>query len=213
MNFKSKLIGSLNNQPLIVNDSGGRTIAFLVPVTDKDIENEELINKITDWRRRYSQSFFSVFEPSYERTAQWLNNTLLPDNNRVLFKIQTVDNRCVGHVGLVNHLRDIELDYIVRGEEIRIKDFMLLIVIRLLKWSSEISGKEFLSIKVRSDNKRMITFCRRLGFNESNREPMQKVIVNDNEYHMVSAESSEMAELFAIRYELNSTDLHIIEFS
>jgi len=70
----------------------------LVPITIKDIDDNLLITRLTEWRNKHMDKFFTSFTATPERTRHWLNNFLSNSSTQMLFKIYENDV-FVGHLG------------------------------------------------------------------------------------------------------------------
>jgi len=209
MEFKSKFIQSLNNEYFFIRDSNNKEIAYLSIVTDKDLDDLEFIQKITDWRKRFANCFFTVFEPKPERTRAWMERSLLPNPDRVLCKIFTTDMNLVGHVGIINHDSFVEYDYFIKGEKVDIKDFSLIVGIRFLKWVCEVSGINVIRAFVRSDNQKIIDFVQRTGFRLGERHPLKRNYLDPDEYTLEVDEDIINPEVYMIEIEMNADELHV----
>ena len=81
-----------------IDDDQGRVIGHLRPITKAAVSSGELIERLTDWRNRARQHFFTQFTATFERTRCWLNDVLLPDERRLLFIINS-GHKPVGQLG------------------------------------------------------------------------------------------------------------------
>jgi RimJ/RimL family protein N-acetyltransferase len=184
-----KTFFSGKNEQLIIRDHDENAIAYLNLITEKDLSNRDLIRKITCWRNKYAESFMSVFESTDERTYTWLKNHVIPSKNRVLFKIHTIENRFVGHVGAIIYDDYVEYDYYIKGETVDIKDFSLIIAKRFLFWVCDVVSLNRIKGNVRSSNTGALDFHLRTGFTLGRRIPLRKVIISDKEYKLIVDES------------------------
>jgi hypothetical protein len=184
-----KTVFSGTNEQLIIRDPNENVIAYLHLLTEKDLSDRDVITKIACWRKRYAESFMTVFESTDERTYTWLKNDLLPSKNRVLFKIYTTENHFVGHVGAIIHDDYVEYDYYIKGEKVEIKDFSLIIAKRFLFWICDLVSLNTIKGRVRSSNTKGLDFHLRTGFTIGKRIPLRKVIISDKEYKLIVDES------------------------
>lgn len=209
MEFKNKLIQNLNNEPLLIRDANKKVIAYLSLVTEDDLNDNEFIIKTTEWREKFANCFLSVFVPTPDRTKKWMERSLIPSMDRVLFKIFTSDHRLVGHIGAINHDNYVELDYIIRGEKVDIKDFSLIVEKRFLKWVCIISGIDLIRAIVRSDNPVMIDFVKRTGFRLKARFPLQRKYISQDEYILEIDKNLVDPEVYLIEVEMSAEEIQI----
>jgi hypothetical protein len=207
MSFKSDLISTLKDGKYFIKDGNDEIIGYLAPVSEDDLNNPLVIEKITSWRVKYLNSFLSVFEPTVESTYEWLKNTLIPNPNRVLFKIFTPDNRFVGHIGAIKCDEYIEYDYFIRGEKVDKDNFSLITAKRFLRWISETTGIRIIKGNVRSDNTSALNFHLRTGFKINKKLPLIKNFTNGMNYNLVVSETEKFPDLYLIEIITESEDL------
>lgn len=190
-----------------IRDYNEKIIASLKMVTKEDIENPVLVQKITDWREKNAECFLSVFKPSFDRTYLWLKDSLLPSRNRVLFSIHTLDDTFVGHIGAILREDYIEYDYFIRGEQVAVKEFSLIVAKRFLKWICEETGIGIIKGNVRSDNDKALDFHARTGFVVNKKIPLQKIEISDTEYSLVPNYFEKNQQLFLVEIMLKESDI------
>ena len=199
MTFKENVIRALSSLRLDIVNAKNEKIAYLELITEIDIQNIELIEKITQWREKYKACFFSEFTPTFERTKKWLDSEIIQNKNRLLFKIFTNKNLLVGQIGSIYRENYIEYDYYILGCKVEIKDFALTIARQFLLWLIEIEKVDYILGNVRSDNNQAINFHLRTGFVIHKKIPLKKIIISDNEFK------------FEKDISLSNSDLHIVE--
>lgn len=199
MTFKEKVIRALSSLKLYILNEKNEKIAYLELITEIDIHNIELIEKITQWRDKYKACFLSEFTPTFEKTQQWLESAIIQNNNRLLFKIFTNENLLVGHIGAIYKENYIEYDYYILGSKVEIKDFALTIARKFLLWVIEIEKVDYILGSVRWDNQHAINFHLRTGFVIYNEIPLKKIMISDNEFK------------FEIDMGLSNSDFYIVE--
>lgn len=184
MTFKEKAIQALSFLKLDIVNANNDRIAYLELITEKDTHDIELIEKFTQWREKYKACFLSEFIPTFHRTKQWLNNAIIQNNDRLLFKIFTNENMLVGHIGVIYIGKCIEYDYYILGCKVEIKNFALTIARKFLLWVCEIVNVEYIVGNVRSDNKHAIDFHLRTGFSIHKKIPLKKIIISNDEFKL-----------------------------
>jgi RimJ/RimL family protein N-acetyltransferase len=128
---------------------------------------------LSEWRNRFVKSFLTEFDSHETRTANWLAGPVARDPGKILFMVDTLDGRAVGHVGLGFIDWDkgyVEADAIVRGGECR-KGLMTLALQALLHWARVGLGLPDAWVRVRSDNP-AVAFYQKAGFSEVKRVPL-----------------------------------------
>jgi RimJ/RimL family protein N-acetyltransferase len=208
-NFKEELLKSIDNKRFEVKDNNGELIAFLSIIKEDDINDNFLIEKMTLWRRKYLNCFLSIFEPSNKRTHDWIKYTLLPNSNRVLFKIYTKDSQLVGHIGAIFCGSFIEYDYFIKGEKVDIKDFAVTIARRFLYWICEITAVDKIIGRVRSDNSPTIDFHLRTGFKINKKIPLKRNQQHKDEYNYIIDESLKEPEIYLIEILMLKNEINL----
>ncbi|MDM5181537.1 GNAT family N-acetyltransferase [Massilia sp. DJPM01] len=128
---------------------------------------------LSEWRNRFVKSFLTEFDSHETRTANWLATAVARDPGKILFMVDTLDGRSVGHVGLGFIDWDkgyVEADAIVRGGDCR-KGLMTLALQALLHWARVGLGLDDAWVRVRSDNP-ALAFYQKAGFSEVKRVPL-----------------------------------------
>ncbi len=194
VNLKDILVSDIKDQLYEVRDKNEVAIAYLSMITEEDLEDDVIVGKITSWREKYINCFLSNFQPTVQRTYIWMKDILIPDNNRVLFKILTIENRFVGHVGAIKRNSFIEYDYYIKGENVDVQDFSLIVAKRFLYWVCERTGINIVKGNVRSDNKRAMDFHLRTGFRINRQFPVYKKYSSGHEYSLVICDNNHNPE-------------------
>jgi hypothetical protein len=148
---------------IVVNDGFGSNMGFLVPITERDLAQDHVADLITKWREIGAYAFGSTFKPSKARTLDWINETLLPDPDRLLFLIY-YKNFPIGHIGL----RDLNCycyqgDLLLRGEKGGGAMFMFNACRAFHLWAFDYFRVNFAWGCVRRDNLEGIRFNQQLG--------------------------------------------------
>ncbi len=150
---------------------GNPVVAWLRPAGTSPDDAAHL----SEWRNRFVTSFLTEFQATPESTAQWLNQTVGPDDTRILFMLDLEEGGTVGYLGLA--FIDWgdgqgEADAVVRGEDAP-KGLMTTALRTLLTWARGPLGLKDLGVRVRSDNP-AITFYENTGFSETHRVPLRR---------------------------------------
>jgi len=207
MTFKEKIIKALSSLKLDIVSAENEKIAYLELITEKDIHNKKLIEKITHWRGKHKSCFLSEFIPTYKRTQKWLDNAIIQNENRLLFKIFTNENLLVGHIGAIYKENYIEYDNYILGSKIEIKDFALIIAQMFLLWLIEIEKVDYILGNVRSDNHHAMNFHLRTGFKIHKKTPLKKIVISDTEFKFETDTNLINSDIKMIEIRAYKTDL------
>ncbi len=150
--------------------------AIIRPVaTEKQKINPRDVALLSAWRNRFVKSFLTEFHAHDRRTTSWLIDNVGNDPGKILFMIDTLEKKTIGHIGLgfINWQTGyVEADAIVRGGNARkglMKDALQL----LLQWAKTTLGLDDTWVRVRSDNPAVL-FYEKVGFVEKKRVPIME---------------------------------------
>jgi RimJ/RimL family protein N-acetyltransferase len=160
---------------------GEPTQAWLRPVaTTRDALSQDDARVLTLWRNRFVGSFQHEFEATDARTADWLTESVGPDDSRILFMLDDAQGRAFGYMGLafIDWTRgSVEADAIVRGETAP-HGLMSRALHTLLAWARIQLGLPEAGVRVRSDNP-ALEFYRKMGFVETSQVPLRRTVEPD----------------------------------
>ena len=152
--------------------------AVLRPVaTRKEDLNAEDVRLLTEWRNLHARSFLTEFRATEDRTERWLTETVGPDDTRILFMIDDAEGRVVGYTGLafIDWERgSAEFDSPVRGTEADPR-LMTRALRTMMGWAQGQLGLPYIGGRVRSDNRVLKFFQRKLGALEVKRVPLRRI--------------------------------------
>lgn len=181
-NYKCKKKFNLLHMIPVYNDHG-ELIAYLRPITadyrDTIKDCAELVGR---WRAENPSISASTFEITKERTEKWLDNLIIGREDRLLFMIQTLDGRFLGHVGYSNFRYDektAEIDSILRGVKDEFPGIMTFALQSLLWWGKEELRLEHIELTTGPDNHKAQALYKRCGFIEKKSKAMIKVVKED----------------------------------
>ncbi len=181
-NYKCKKKFNLLHMIPVYNDHG-ELIAYLRPITadyrDTIKDCAELMGR---WRAENPSISASTFEITKERTEKWLDNLIIGREDRLLFMIQTLDGRFLGHVGYSNFRYDektAEIDSILRGVKDEFPGIMTFALQSLLWWGKEELRLEHIELTTGPDNHKAQALYKRCGFIEKKSKAMIKVVKED----------------------------------
>jgi RimJ/RimL family protein N-acetyltransferase len=168
MSYNREIVRNIINEKIPVKvpicDPQNKRIGHLSPLTVSAVENDEILEKLTQWRNRHSQHFLTRFTATPERTKAWLRDTVLPDDSRLMFLIYYKD-KLVGHNGF-RHLTEFynEGDNLIRGERGGGINFMYYACVAQTTWIFNSLGIESAKIKVLSVNEGALIISKKLGY-------------------------------------------------
>jgi RimJ/RimL family protein N-acetyltransferase len=154
----------------------GRPVAALLrPVAPAGSPRHEAdVKLITEWRNLYPRCFMTEFMATCERTARWLAEQVVPDDRRILFLLDQLDGRALGHMGIVADWEGGfgEADAILRGRN-GLPGVMSEALTTLMTWARDGLGLERIGLRVRSDNPQALRFYEKRGLVETRRIPLR----------------------------------------
>jgi RimJ/RimL family protein N-acetyltransferase len=163
-------------QPAVCLPVGRPPIALLRPVvTAPGALARADVQALTEWRNRFAHAFLSEFVASEQRTERWLTESVGPDDSRILFMVDDLQYRPVGHIGLAFidwETGRAEVDAVVRaiaGE----RGLFARSLHALWRWARTALGLRTLAVRVRSDNP-AVAFYEKVGFRVTGSVPLRR---------------------------------------
>ena len=99
-----------------VRDCSGAIVGSLTPINPASLDDLPLMESITRWRIENAAAFATRFAATTDRTRDWLRDTVLPADDRVLFLIN-YGEKPIGHIGFRDLTADaFQGDNLMRGE-------------------------------------------------------------------------------------------------
>lgn len=195
------------SQELPVVNRSGQPIGALVPITPVMANDISLLEDLCRWRAANMLNFFTVFEPSVAKTRDYLERFSLPDPARILFLIKDGDGRRVGNIGLCNiTAASAEVDNVIRGESVELRDFMRFVQWSLAHWAFSELGLDRLFLEVLADNRRAIASYERAGFGAVGRHALTKKPIPGG-YQLIPAIGGMPEDSALLRMELDRASL------
>ncbi len=159
----------------IIEENGG-LVGTLQCIDIYSLQNSEIIGLLTKWRNQYMQCFLTQFAATEERTSQWLKNTVLPAEDRILFLVCDQIGQAIGNFGLCKVGKEYaELDNILRGEKVVCRNLFYYAAIALLNWIFKALNISVASLHVFSNNNRAISLYERIGFETIGLQSLSRV--------------------------------------
>ena len=190
--------GPLNQFKLGINKPDGKELGWFSPITINSISDERIIEKLTEWRSIHKKCFFTQFNPTPTRTKKWLQESILPDDTKILFIIYDSDGTPIGNFGM----RDIcgksaELDNLIIGDSKSHGPFILIAVKTFIKWTFLKFNFDYLTASVFKHNDLTLLIDKKLGFKIIKEIPVKK-IENNNEIQYVPIENVDPPDAYII---------------
>ncbi len=136
---------------------------ILLPVTKEIVNQKDVIRRMSHERNFYSTNFFSQTPVTEHSTLTYLITGAISDDSRILFLIIDKQGMVVGQVGFKN-LKGVstELDAVMKY---RNSHFSMFRVIKFLLNEIRVQLQiKFVTLEVRTDNKKAILLYEKLGF-------------------------------------------------
>jgi perosamine synthetase len=170
----------------------------LIPLSYLHLEDKQLIVKLGLWRKAASFAYPTRFPITDEGTCRWMKDSVLDKEDRLLFLIHDEVGRLVGHAGFANGYNDqglLELDNILRGESFARRGIISESVVALQNWGRRVIFAEGFYLRVLDSNSHAVTFYKKLGYVEKNRDYL-KMIVEEGVEKLISANKQEATDAF-----------------
>lgn len=160
-------------------DSEENTVGFLRPVTaDFNVTIPDCVELLNRWRVDNPTLSPSRFPITHERTRRWITDAIIENDKRILFLIQALDGKYIGHMGFtaINPEKNCaEIDLVVRGVKNSAPGLMGQAMGALILWGKQELKLEHIAVMVLWDNVQGIDFYSRCGFKKEEVIPLLKV--------------------------------------
>lgn len=173
----SFLKGASNIQEAFLRAIPIEKSGFLVPLCKAHVGDDELLQKLTEWRNTNVQAYPTQFTATLASTQAWLKDRILVVEDRILFLVVDNQGRTAGHIGFNGCINDgflFEIDNVVRGNSSAEKGLFSKAMISLMEWARKTINVGGFFLRVMDDNSHAITFYKKNGFIEDRRIPLIK---------------------------------------
>jgi len=158
-----------------ITDEQSNILGSLSLICEGDEKNKYIVESLTKWRAKYMKFFLTQFVATFERTQNWLRNTVLTSDDRLLFLIFDETGRLIGNFGVANISgQRCELDNLIRGERGGHQKLIYYSELSLLRWAFYNNAMEFINLHVFSNNTPTIRLHTSVGFKELGRNKLFK---------------------------------------
>jgi len=185
----------------------GEKVALLIPLTKKNLENNEENKKIVKllgkWREQNAR-WFDIFKVTEEGTKKWLKEKVVNCDDRILFLIKTTDGSIVGHIGFFRfdfEGHSCELDNVMRGEKSSVPGLMTYVTKTLLEWAFKEFKLKKITLRTFSDNEKAKALYERCGFKKLKDISLEKIVgVDSVRWEEMPENSSKTADRYFSQY-------------
>lgn len=188
---------------LPVYNNKNEIVAYLRPITANYRETiKDCAEMLGKWREENPSISASTFKITKERTEKWLDNLIIGRADRLIFLIQTLDGKYIGHVGYSNftyETQTAEIDSILRGVPEVYPGIMTFAINALLNWGKKTLNLKSIELSTDTDNEKSQSLYRRCGFRIKSKKALIQHITSD-EVRWDFAEDPDMpnAERYAL---------------
>ncbi len=166
----------------------GAAIGQLLMAASWVLEDRELLEQVTQWRKRNMRMFLSQFEANTDRTATYFRELALPRTDRALFFLLDAQGTVMGHLGIANWTDEsAELDNVVRGVGGGHAQLMHYAERRLLDWVFENSSVRTVFARVLSYNWMAQDLHSSIGFVTTQTHGLRKLVTGEEINHEPAA--------------------------
>jgi RimJ/RimL family protein N-acetyltransferase len=205
------LEGNPSDFEVAILNEGGKNIGFLKPIDVQTAAQPEVLEYLTKWRRMFMRYFLTQFNPSVERTAEWLRRIVLPSDDRLIFLICDIDGRPVGNFGICNlSFREAELDNLIRGEKGGDAKLVYFSELSLLGWLFFELEIPVAVLHVFSNNQKTIALHQSVGFGVIKESPIWKRIVGEDVDYSVEENAGEKMNFKYLTMRLSRRDFNTL---
>ncbi len=144
----------------------------LRPVTVAHLNDQEIVQRLTNWRIQHMEKFLSQFAATPDRTRNWMRNVLVKMQGQVLCLV-CVNDRAVGHFGFKNLTSsEVLLDNSLRGERGGHPKLFVWAGQTLVEWLFHAAAVQRVYAYVLADNVTSIMMNKQIGFGGWRRHPL-----------------------------------------
>lgn len=170
----SNIVSGHSRLHLDVPAEDGTKIGELRALTMAHLDDDVIIEKITDWRNKNMGNFLTHFVATPERTKNWLRNLVFKAQGQLLFLV-CVDDQIVGHLGFKNlTCDDALLDNTIRGERAGHPKLFVMAGKVLNEWLFREAGVKSIYGYVMTKNVTAVMMNKQIGFGGWMRYPLLK---------------------------------------
>jgi hypothetical protein len=187
-------------------------IGSLIPITRKDLKDNELMRLLSEWRNTYKNNFLTRFNATIERTKEWLDNIVFPSRSQILFVVTDASGEKVGHTGFKNlSLSKVLLDNTIRGLRTEEPKIFVFANRHLIAWLFNFTGIEKVEGEVFADNISALMMNNQLGFKLVEKLILEEVSEGDRVIFKPSKNGSLKNTRILHRIEITRSDFNTMK--
>lgn len=173
-----------------------KSLARLVPVVADMADDTTIVSDLMSWRKDHMAMFATQFPVSSDRTAGYIRDVAGAGDDRILFLVELMDGKRLGHFGLCNiNKESAELDNLIRGVEGGAVGLFAQVELALLDIAFRLLGVNKVFARVLSFNRAVVGMHRMLGLKVVSKTPVVPVKKgSDIIYETVETHEGEKAE-------------------
>ena len=193
----------------ILNDDK-KNIGLLKPLVVKNIQDDVIIGKLTDWRNRHMERFLTQFIATPERTRDWMRNVLFKNKGQMLFLID-VGGTAVGHYGFKDLTTDdVLLDNAMRGEQGEDAKLLVHAGRALVNWLLTVASVKKVRAEVLTNNIPAIMMNTLIGFGNRTRHPIVAFTENSETRWELGVEGEDSPEnSYCFKYFISNAEWNL----
>lgn len=157
-------------------------IVKFVPINTQLINETNCIDLMNKWRIENELYSPNKFNPTYERTKKWLLDTVINNEERIIFMLCDHDSNFFGHIGFTiidNNV--IRIESVMKGIKDYCPGIMEKVVNYLVSYLKREIGASIFDLLVLSENEKAIRLYKKCNFAVIEYLPLQKSIINHEE--------------------------------
>ncbi|NUM36705.1 MAG: GNAT family N-acetyltransferase [Candidatus Brocadiae bacterium] len=156
----------------------GQTVAYMraVPSEPKGAASNDA-RLMAEWRNAHKTAFFTWVTSTEESTGRWLKEKYAPNNQDIIFMLETIDHIPFGHVSLYHFQNNgavCECGRLLRQDGFGPKGGMTICSFVLLLWAAVKLQINTFFLDVFSDNEQAIALYKRIGFLATSTFPLRR---------------------------------------
>lgn len=168
---RGETLDEWSTRSLPILDGASQVVGYLTPLNALSPADERLVQLLWEWRITHDYAYPTRAPITPESTREWLQNSVIANESRLLFLVRDRHLHALGHLGLLISGTDIEIDNVLRGAP-RVLGVMSMAMETLQRWAlTELDAQE-LKLRVLGSNTHAYDFYTRLGYSEVEREAM-----------------------------------------
>lgn len=193
--------GALNIRDAYIRGIEVKNFGFMLPLSKFHAYDAKVVEKLTSLRNIYKDAFPTQFTATHDSTANWIINSIVESDDRMLFLILDQKGTFLGHIGLDNLTSEnniLEISNVVKDPECSVKGLMSASLCSLVEWSRTTMFVEDFILKVFKDNHHAVAFYENNNFVVNREIPLWRE--NHNEFIKYQEQDIEQSTTKPDRY-------------